>query len=47
MDVIQLSGYTEEEKLGIAQRYLVPKQIEAHGLTTSRVTIPDEDACGS
>jgi ATP-dependent Lon protease len=32
MDVIQLSGYTEEEKLGIAKRYLVPKQREAHGL---------------
>ncbi len=33
MDVISLSGYTEDEKLGIAKRYLVPKQIEAHGLT--------------
>ncbi len=32
MDVIQLSGYTEDEKFGIAKRYLVPKQIEAHGL---------------
>ena len=32
MDVIQLSGYTEEEKVGIARKYLVPKQIEAHGL---------------
>ena len=32
MDVISLSGYTEDEKLGIAKRYLVPKQIEAHGL---------------
>jgi ATP-dependent Lon protease len=41
MDVIQLSGYTEEEKLGIAKRYLVPKQLEAHGLTKSRVAIPD------
>ena len=30
--MIQLSGYTEEEKLGIAKRYLVPKQLEAHGL---------------
>ena len=33
MDVIQLSGYTEDEKLGIARKYLVPKQLEAHGLT--------------
>src|SRR5215216_3539558 len=32
MDVIQLSGYTEEEKLGIARKYLVPKQLQAHGL---------------
>jgi ATP-dependent Lon protease len=39
MDVIQLSGYTEEEKLGIAQRYLVPRQIEEHGLTPSRIAI--------
>src|SRR5207247_4063936 len=31
MDVIQLSGYTEDEKFGIARRYLVPKQLEAHG----------------
>jgi len=37
MDVIQLSGYTEEEKLGIAKRYLVPKQLEAHGLERSQV----------
>ena len=41
MDVIHLSGYTHEEKLGIARRYLVPKQLEAHGLTKSRLTIPD------
>ncbi len=41
MDVIPLSGYTEEEKLGIAKRYLVPKQIEAHGLTPERITISD------
>jgi ATP-dependent Lon protease len=41
MDVIQLSGYTEEEKLGIAKRYLVPKQLTAHGLTRSNLTISD------
>ena len=35
MEVIALSGYTEDEKLGIAQRYLVPKQIGAHGLSLS------------
>jgi ATP-dependent Lon protease len=41
MDVIQLSGYTEDEKLGIARKYLVPKQLEAHGLSPERVTISD------
>ena len=33
MEVIQLAGYTEEEKLEIAKRYLVPRQIERNGLT--------------
>ena len=42
MDTIQLSGYTEEEKLGIAKRYLVPKQIAAHGLDLKRVSLSDE-----
>jgi ATP-dependent Lon protease len=37
MDVIQLSGYTEDEKLGIARKYLVPKQLEAHGLSDEKV----------
>ena len=41
MDVILLSGYTHEEKLGIAKRYLVPKQIAAHGLKKSAITVPD------
>jgi ATP-dependent Lon protease len=43
MDVIQLSGYTEDEKLGIARKYLVPKQIEAHGLEADKLEI-EEDA---
>jgi ATP-dependent Lon protease len=38
MDVIQLGGYTEDEKLGIAKRYLVPKQLEAHGLKPRQLT---------
>src|SRR4029077_20345790 len=42
MDVISLSGYTEDEKLGIATRYLVPKQIEAHGLTPEQFTVSDK-----
>jgi ATP-dependent Lon protease len=41
MDVIQLSGYTEEEKLQIAKRYLVPKQLEANGLRPDQVEIED------
>jgi ATP-dependent Lon protease len=41
MDVIHLSGYTEDEKLGIARKYLVPKQLEAHGLSPERLTISD------
>jgi ATP-dependent Lon protease len=42
MDTIQLSGYTEEEKLGIAKRYLAPKEIAAHGLDPKRVSLSDE-----
>jgi ATP-dependent Lon protease len=41
MDTIQLSGYTQDEKLGIAKRYLAPKQIEAHGLNAKQVTFTD------
>ncbi len=41
MDVIQLSGYTEDEKLGIARKYLVPKQLEAHGLDAEKVTLSE------
>jgi ATP-dependent Lon protease len=41
MDTITLSGYTEDEKLGIAKRYLVPKQLKAHGLGKSQLTISD------
>jgi len=41
MEVIRLSGYTEEEKLGIAKRYLVPKQLEAHGLSSEQAKFTD------
>jgi ATP-dependent Lon protease len=41
MDTITLSGYTEDEKLGIAKRYLVPKQLKAHGLGKSQLTVSD------
>jgi ATP-dependent Lon protease len=42
MDVISLSGYTEDEKLGIAKRYLMPKQLKAHGLKKSQLTLSDK-----
>ena len=42
MDVIELSGYTEDEKLGIAKRYLLPKQLELHGLQRSQLTLSDK-----
>src|SRR5205823_7012989 len=42
MDVIQLSGYTEEEKFGIARKYLVPKQLEAHGLGPNQITFVEK-----
>jgi len=42
MDVINLSGYTEEEKLGIARKYLVPKQLKAHGLKRSQLTFTEK-----
>jgi ATP-dependent Lon protease len=41
MEAIQLAGYTEEEKLEIAKRYLVPRQIERNGLTKSKVAFTD------
>jgi ATP-dependent Lon protease len=41
MEVIQLAGYTEAEKLEIAKRYLVPRQIERNGLTPARIAFTD------
>jgi ATP-dependent Lon protease len=42
MEVIRIPGYTEDEKLNIALRYLIPKQLEANGLKESEITIkPD------
>jgi ATP-dependent Lon protease len=41
LEVIELPSYTETEKLEIARRYLVPRQLEEHGLTRSEVKIPD------
>jgi ATP-dependent Lon protease len=42
MDVIQISGYTEDEKVEIAKRYLLPKQMEANGLREGQVEIGDD-----
>jgi ATP-dependent Lon protease len=42
MEVLQLSGYTEEEKVQIALRFLLPKQLEAHGLRADEVTLPED-----
>jgi ATP-dependent Lon protease len=42
MEVIELAGYTHEEKLEIAKRYLVPRQIERNGLTPSKIEFTDE-----
>ncbi|MBV8079463.1 MAG: endopeptidase La, partial [Actinobacteria bacterium] len=41
MDTISLSGYTEAEKLGIAKKYLLPKQLAANGLKRSQLTLSD------
>ena len=42
MDIIEISGYTEEEKLRIARRYLVPRQLEAHGLEPTQAVFTDK-----
>jgi ATP-dependent Lon protease len=41
MEIIQLAGYTEQEKLEIARRYLVPRQIERAGLKRSQIAFSD------
>ncbi|RME33897.1 MAG: endopeptidase La, partial [Deltaproteobacteria bacterium] len=42
MEIIHIEGYTEEEKLHIAQRYLIPKQMEAHGLREGQVRFSEK-----
>jgi ATP-dependent Lon protease len=41
MEIIDIPGYTEEEKLGIAQKYLIPRQLEEHGITGKHVRIDE------
>jgi ATP-dependent Lon protease len=42
MEVLRLSGYTEEEKVAIARRWLLPRQLTQSGLKPEQVSIPDE-----
>jgi ATP-dependent Lon protease len=42
MEIIRISGYTEDEKLEIARRYLIPKQLKAHGLDDKEWSITEE-----
>jgi ATP-dependent Lon protease len=42
MEIIRLPGYTEDEKVEIAKRHLIPKQIKAHGLKKAEWTVTDE-----
>ena len=42
MEIIELTGYTEEEKLQIARRHLLPRQLQANGLSEAQVSVSDE-----
>ncbi len=42
MEIIRLEGYTEDEKVEIAKRHLIPKQVELHGLKTGEFALTDE-----
>src|SRR5262249_15436899 len=42
MEIIQLPGYTEEEKLEIAKRYLVKRQLDANGLSAEKASVPED-----
>ncbi len=42
MEVLELPGYTAEEKISIAKQYLIPKQLEAHGLSAEDLTFTDD-----
>ncbi|GAB3290677.1 endopeptidase La [Pseudidiomarina andamanensis] len=46
MEVIRLSGYTEDEKLNIAKRHLLPKQIERNGLKNKEINVTDDAITG-
>ncbi|HET9613956.1 MAG TPA: endopeptidase La [Candidatus Limnocylindrales bacterium] len=42
MEIVQLPGYTEQEKIEIGKRFLIPKQMKNHGLSAKHIEIPDE-----
>ncbi|MFA9558637.1 endopeptidase La [Evansella sp. AB-rgal1] len=42
MEIIHIAGYTEVEKLNIAQEYLLPKQVKEHGLTKGKLQVKEE-----
>jgi ATP-dependent Lon protease len=42
MEIVYLSGYTEDEKVGIARRYLIPRQLSEHGLEPGALIIADD-----
>jgi ATP-dependent Lon protease len=42
MEIIRVSGYTEDEKVEIAKRHVLPKQLEDHGLKAGELVVPDE-----
>ncbi len=41
MEIIRLAGYTEDEKINIAMKYLLPKQLKAHGLKANEIGLPE------
>ena len=42
MEIVQLPGYTEQEKIEIGKRFLIPKQMKNHGLKAKHIEITDE-----
>ena len=47
MEIIRLEGYTEDEKVEIAKRHLIPKQMEAHGLKAERADLHRRRRCAT
>lgn len=47
MEVIELPGYTPEEKLHIAMRHLIPRVLDQHGITNQHVEIPEVHIMGN